>query len=216
LKRRVSFNFSAPYYTLNQVTEHTRYIWVVCHGYAQLAEFFVKKFDFLDASKHFIIAPQGLSRFYLDQTYGRVGASWMTKEERETDVLNQRAYFDAVFDPIFEGIDFEHYKLVLFGFSQGVSAVSRLAAYKKWPFYRMVLWAGGLPKELVKEDFAFLSPAAQVISCMGRQDIYYNEQVLAQEKVRLGDVFGKRVKTQIFDGKHEVSKEELNRIVNKF
>lgn len=216
LQRHVSFSFSAPYYTLNNVTPATKYIWVVCHGYAQLAEFFVQKFDFLDSSKHFVIAPQGLSRLYLDQTYGRVGASWMTKEDRETELTNQRAYFDAVFDPIFEDIDFDHYKLILFGFSQGVSAVTRLAAHKKWPFHKMVLWAGGFPKELTPADFAFVSPRAEVIGCIGRQDIYYSEQLLAQEKVRLRELFGKNTRSLVFEGKHEVNREELMRLASKF
>lgn len=189
---------------------------MVCHGYAQLAEYFIKKFDFLDARTHFIIAPQGLSRFYLDQTYGRVGASWMTKEDKETDLANQRAYFDAVFDPIFEDIDFDHYRLILFGFSQGVSTISRLAAYKKWPFYRMVLWAGSFPRELTRKDFLFTPSNARVIGCIGRQDIYYSEQLLAQEKVKLNDLFGAKSSQVVFDGKHEVTREELSRIAGKF
>ena len=201
---------------MNTATASTKYIWVVCHGYAQLAEYFVKKFDFLDARQHFVIAPQGLSRFYLDQTYGRVGASWMTKDDRETELANQRAYFDAVFDPIFQDIDFDQYKLILLGFSQGVSAVARLAAYKKWPFHRMVLWAGGFPKELTAADFSFVSSKAEVIGCIGRQDIYYSEQLLAQEKVKLGELFGKKARHLVFEGKHELVKEELSRMVAKF
>jgi len=216
LQHHVSFPYHAPYYTLNEVTPDTRYVWVVCHGYAQLASFFVKKFDFLDPAQHFFIAPQGLSRFYLDNTYGRVGASWMTKEDRELDLANQKAYFDAIFDPLFENIDFDHYRLILFGFSQGVSTISRMAAHKKWPFYRMILWAGSFPKELTMEDFAYLAPPCGVISCIGREDIYYSEQVLAQEKIRLRAIFAGNLEMHTFKGKHEVVKEELARLVAKF
>lgn len=216
MQHQVSFPVSAPYYTLNEVTKDTRYIWIGCHGYGQLAQFFLKKFESLDPRQHFFIAPQGLSRFYLDNTYGRVGASWMTKEDREMDLANQKAYFDAVFDPLFENIDFDHYKLVLFGFSQGVSTISRMAAYKKWPFYRMILWAGSFPKELTKDEFSHLPHTAKVVSCIGRQDIYYSEQLVVQEKVRLSSVFTGRLKMLTFEGKHEVVKEELTRLVSGF
>ena len=39
-----------------------------------------------------IIAPQGLHKFYLEGTSGRVGASWMTKENREDDIKNYLVY----------------------------------------------------------------------------------------------------------------------------
>lgn len=198
------------------MTEQTRFVWIVCHGYAQLAQFFLKKFEFLDEKQHFFIAPQGLSRFYLDNTYGRVGASWMTREDKELDLANQKAYFDAVFDPIFKDIDFDNYKLILFGFSQGVATISRMAVHKKWPFHRMILWAGGFPKDIEKDDFAHLGQASGVISCIGKQDIYYSEQVLAQEKVRLKQIFGSRIKMHTFNGKHEVVRDELNRLVARF
>ena len=81
---------------MNELTEATERIWLVFHGYGQLAEYFIKKFEDLDPTKNFIIAPQGLSKYYLQGVYGRVGASWMTKEDRLTEIANQYAYIDEV------------------------------------------------------------------------------------------------------------------------
>ena len=52
-----------------------RHLLVVVHGYAQLPEFFIRKFAFLEERGVYIVAPEGLHRFYCQGTSGRVGAS---------------------------------------------------------------------------------------------------------------------------------------------
>jgi hypothetical protein len=97
---QLQFETTHPVYTLNELSDQTKTIWVACHGYGQLARYFIKRFDVLDAVENYVIAPQGLARFYADGNYGKVGASWMTKENRELDLDNQRKYFDMIFDRI--------------------------------------------------------------------------------------------------------------------
>jgi hypothetical protein len=58
----------------------------VLHGYGHLAPYFIRKFNSLEDS--FIVAPEGMYRFYLYGSSGRVGACWMTKEERLDDALD--------------------------------------------------------------------------------------------------------------------------------
>ena len=67
----------------------------VLHGYGQLAEFFIRKFQHL-SDDYFIVAPEGMHRFYLSGSSGRVGASWMTKEERETDIQDNLNWLNAL------------------------------------------------------------------------------------------------------------------------
>ncbi|MBK6951958.1 MAG: hypothetical protein IPH24_07885 [Crocinitomicaceae bacterium] len=73
---------------------------VVLHGYGQLASYFIQKFEFLDPENYYVIAPEGLHRFYLNGTSGRVGASWMTKENREDDITNYLLYLNALLEKI--------------------------------------------------------------------------------------------------------------------
>ncbi|MEP5069833.1 MAG: esterase, partial [Crocinitomicaceae bacterium] len=127
----------ASYHTLNELTEKTERVWLVFHGYGQLAGHFIKKFKDLDPAKNFIVAPQGLSKYYLDGVYGRVGASWMTKEDRLTEIQNQYAYIDALLKKIG---DLSDKQLIYFGFSQGTATMGRYAAHAKIPFHQMIIW----------------------------------------------------------------------------
>ncbi|MEZ4758913.1 MAG: hypothetical protein R2810_03875 [Flavobacteriales bacterium] len=72
-----------------------RMVWVVLHGFGQLARFFLNKFEGLEEGL-LIAAPEGLSRFYLDEQHQRVGATWMTREDREHEIGDQLSYLDAL------------------------------------------------------------------------------------------------------------------------
>ncbi|WP_261990367.1 hypothetical protein [Hymenobacter sp. BT188] len=65
-EHRLTVARTARYYQLGELTERTRHIWFVCHGYGQLAAYFIRHFAVLtEANDTVIIAPEGLSRFYL-------------------------------------------------------------------------------------------------------------------------------------------------------
>ncbi len=72
---------TARYFQNGELNQSTSEVWIVCHGYGQLANFFLRKFDLLNSNTTCIIAPEGLHRYYLEGSAGRVGASWMTKED---------------------------------------------------------------------------------------------------------------------------------------
>src|SRR4051812_478081 len=99
----VSFPFSARYYKLNEINASTRQIWFVLHGYGQLAQYFVRKFSTLAENDVCIIAPEGLSHFYLEELQAsgrkndRVGATWMTRENRLMDIQNYCTYLTSVY-----------------------------------------------------------------------------------------------------------------------
>ncbi len=57
---------TARYYTLGPTHGFPRELWFVCHGYGQLAERFLRQFAPLDDGTRLIVAPEALSRFYLD------------------------------------------------------------------------------------------------------------------------------------------------------
>ena len=66
-----SIQKTTRYYTCGDISKATRLL-VVLHGYGQSAFFFLKKFEFLVAKGYFIVAPEGMHRFYLEGTSGRV------------------------------------------------------------------------------------------------------------------------------------------------
>jgi hypothetical protein len=92
---------TARYFTIGEPHASLRELWFVCHGYGQLAGRFVRHFESIDAPHRMIVAPEALSRFYVEvpgKTHAdtHVGASWMTREDRLSDIEDYVEYLDAL------------------------------------------------------------------------------------------------------------------------
>ena len=200
VQSHVEVDLKASYRTLNKLTKETKSVWIVFHGYGQIAEFFIKKFSGLNPSENFIIAPQGLSKFYQAGFSGRVGATWMTKEDRLVEIENQHRYLDAVLK---KEICDCHAEIVLLGFSQGASTMIRYAAHVDLPIHKMIIWAGTIPPELVSEDVAHW-PKFEGHFLIGDKDEFNKNGHFNEEKSRFESLIGRPVQETVFAGKHEV------------
>ena len=83
-EKKIIVSKTMRYFTIGDIDKADKLLYVL-HGYGQLASYFIKSFDKISDS-YFVVAPEGMHRFYLKGTSGRVGASWMTKEAREIDI----------------------------------------------------------------------------------------------------------------------------------
>lgn len=201
-EKYVTYQHKAPYYTLNDLTDATRRVWVAFHGYGQLSRFFLRKFETLNKDENFIISPQGMSKYYQKGFAGRVGANWMTKEDRMTDIANQYTYIDSVLES--EAVDWEKMELVYFGFSQGVSTMGRYAVHAGLPFSAMIFWAGAFPPELSDEDFRFRKGGEKFRFFVGNEDPFYDFEREEEERMHLREIFHQDVPITRFEGVHEV------------
>lgn len=208
----LSFSFSAPYFTLHPPHPGTKYVWLVCHGYGQLAERFMRRFDVLDPALHHVVAVQGLSRFYT-KPWEEVGASWMTREDRETDILNQHAYLDAVWETAVLPLG-PHVQPVLMGFSQGVATVTRWLAARRIAYRGLMLWAGGLPSELESGSLTSAHPNPQVWLVAGKSDPLLEIGKVNEAKDRLEALAGPFAEVW-FDGGHEVRREVIRELAER-
>jgi predicted esterase len=136
----------ARYYTSGTVGKETREIWIVLHGYGQLARYFLRNFSPLFSHERAFLAPEGLSRFYLGDDYSRVGASWLTKEGRELELADQAEYFETILQACLPDDLPNGCRVVVFGFSQGATAAWRLAAQSVRQASDLILWAGLPPQ----------------------------------------------------------------------
>lgn len=207
MQKHIEVSLKASYRTLNELTPKTKRIWLVFHGYGMLTEFFIKKFEILNKEENFIIAPQGLSKFYLDGFDGRVGATWMTKEDRLTEIENQHRYVAAVLKK--ESIGYEHLDVILFGFSQGAATMCRFAVAEKIPFSKMVLWAGTIPHDMSAEDIGHWPKPLPLYGFVGTRDHFLPEERRLKVEQRIEEVTGTKLQMTIFEGKHEVIPELL-------
>lgn len=210
-EKEVSYTTTNTYKTLNILTNKTKKVWIVLHGIGYLSKYFIKYFDELSTDENYIIAPQAPSKYYLKNQYKYVGASWLTKENTILETNNVLAYLDSVIAA--ENIP-DSCELLVFGFSQGVSIATRWVASRQLKCAKLVLYAGGIPKELTPKDFNFLNEQQTEISIIvGDKDQYITGEVLKSETQRIEELFEGKAKQQIFEGGHEVKKEIINELV---
>lgn len=140
---------TARYYLQGEPSTRTHRLWVVCHGYGQLAAYFLRHFAFLAEADPgtVVVAPEGLSRFYLQGNGGRVGASWMTRDDRLSEINDHVAFLNQVVDDILSQCA-PDVEVTVLGFSQGTATVSRWLAQAAFRPARLILWAGGFPDDL--------------------------------------------------------------------
>ena len=204
IEKEISFRNTNSYSTLNTLSPTTKNIWFVCHGMGYLSRFFLNYFKDLDPSENYIIAPQAQSKYYLSPNFKHVGSSWLTKENTIKETENVMRYFDSIFEN--EHIP-KDVNLIVVGYSQGVSVALRYVASRKLNCAQLIVMSGGIPKELIPENFKFLN--TKVILIYGTKDEYLNSERIEYERKRVVELFGKRVQIIPFDGNHTVNKELL-------
>ena len=206
MKHEIKINKTAVYHTLGEV-KTAKTIWIVLHGYGYLAEFFIKKFNPILNDSTAIIAPEGLSKFYLNGVGvdGRIGASLMTKDNRETEIDDYIKYLDQLYKVIIEENETTDLKINIVGFSQGGATASRWIANQKSKCDNFILWASSFAEEI---DLETLSKNKKVFILFGDDDKFIKkEQVNAYEKL----LAASKIEYQLirFEGKHDIPKEVL-------
>lgn len=193
---------TARYFVLGDVSEKTEEIWIVCHGYAQLANYFIRNFEILNDGKRVIVAPEGLHRFYWQGFSGRVVASWMTKEDRLEDINDYCNFLDIVYNEVVSSFN-KAIKINVLGFSQGSATVLRWLSIKKPAVNSLILWGGTFPADINFEmDRAYFN-SFKTYFVMGTNDEYIsNAEVEEQEKILTNNKID--FKSIRFEGKHEI------------
>jgi len=195
---------SARYFTLGSL-EHAADVWFVCHGYGQLASRFLERFRPIEADRRCIVAPEGLSRFYLTEspTERRVGASWMTREDRLLEIEDYVRYLDGLYAHIVaRGV-----RVTALGFSQGTATVCRWAALGSVRIDRLIVWGGEVPPDL--ELTRLRVPSLTLV--YGRRDEFFTPKIIAATESRLRE---HKIAYELvpFDGGHEVDPATLLRL----
>lgn len=176
--------------------------WFVCHGYAQLAHRFLRRFEGLAGPDRWIVAPEGLSRFYVHGSHGLVGASWMTRQDREAEIDDYLGYLDALHARLLSGAVAP--RIVLLGFSQGCATASRWAARGNVAPARLILWGELQAYDLTDEDYRrLLERETELLLVVGREDPYVSVTAVERAATELAGR-GLTVATLPFDGGHDI------------
>jgi predicted esterase len=213
---------TARYYTLGPTHGFPRELWFVCHGYGQLAERFLRQFAPLDDGTRLIVAPEGLSRFYLDPVphrrndpSPRIGASWMTREDRDAEIADYVEYLERLCTEIRHPLRGAAPRLVVLGFSQGTATVSRWLAASDMRVDQLVLWGGAIPPELDLAAWATRLHGAAITLVAGEQDEFATAAAVSAEAERLSAA-GVAYTLQRFAGGHTIDAAALVRLADGF
>jgi predicted esterase len=165
VEHRIRVARTARYHVLGDPSSAGE-VWLVVHGYGQLAGPFLRRFAALPGvgTRRAVVAPEALSRFYVEARVGphgresRVGASWMTREDREVEINDYVGYLDAVAAAVMPARrgaaasdvarSGDGPRVVVLGFSQGAETASRWVVLGSVRPAELILWGGGLAVDL--------------------------------------------------------------------
>lgn len=196
---------TARMYSLGEVNDNTTELIIVCHGYAMLAEHFLKNFEPILTENRIIIAPEGLSKFYWNGMGGKVRASWMTAEDREHEIEDYINYLDKVVESFIQNNP--KIKITALGFSQGAATITRWVSNTHYKVDRLILWAGGFPKDCT-EKYLSKYPTKTLEVIIGDKDEYISASDIDKEVKYLTE---NNINHSIilFEGKHNIDKKTL-------
>ncbi len=188
-------------------------VWLIAHGYANLAPEFITRFSLLANSSHYLVVPEGLHRFYIDSFTGKVGASWMTKEERNRDIEDYCAYLDKVYETFIQP-HLGKITVNALGFSQGGATICRWASRTKFPIHNLILWGTATPEDMNWEEDLEKLQRLNWIYVAGKRDRFLSED---QQKAQLNLLQKHAItpQTVIYDGLHDIVPEALELLTQK-
>jgi len=207
-KHFININKTAKYFTLGKFNENTKEVWFLLHGYAQTGEEFLNSFNRLLSDSNFLIAPEALNKFYFRGFSGKIGASWMTSEDREIEINDYLYYLNLLYDTF----DFpEGVKINLLGFSQGTATATRWFVSSRIKFEKIILWGGGIAKELIDKSNVEKFNSVSIKILHGDRDAFLIPQKLETLKNVLTEA---EIKYEIIEykGKHEISPELFEKL----
>lgn len=190
VERHIRVSRTARYRVLGD-PESAAEVWFVLHGYGQLAERFVGHFNRLPglgSGVRAVVAPEALSRFYLGEggagphgPESRVGATWMTRADRDHEVRDYVEYLDRVAGEVSGRSGGRPTgggeRVVVLGFSQGAATASRWVVNGGIHPHELVLWGGGLAVDLADEALGRALAGVRIRLVAGARDGWGREKV---------------------------------------
>lgn len=200
----------ARYFTEGGGEQPLRESWIVLHGLGQLASVFMTYFRSIATPSRLIVAPEALNRHYIMESGSRsndakIGATWMTREDRENEIADYVDYLDNVWRETSQGAT----RVTVLGFSQGVATAARWIARGKSRIDRFIAWAGQIPPDVEPSAFAKLNGGITIVS--GDKDEFASWIGEGDPAGRL-TAAGATPKMLTFDGGHRMDRLTLEGI----
>jgi len=218
-ERHVPVARSARYYVLGEAGPQVDDVWFVCHGYGQLAVEFIREFECIAAPNRLVVAPEALSRYYIStgpgfhSTDAKVGATWMTREDRDVEIADYVAYLDTLSGEILNGLQ-ERVRVTVLGFSQGGATTTRWLMRGPTRADRLILWGSLLASDADLSEASSLFREVDLSIVYGTRDQFANAELIADyEKVLRNHSI--RYALTSFEGGHRMDRNTLKEIASR-
>jgi predicted esterase len=193
-----------------------RELWFVLHGYGQLARDFIQGVAAADDGTRLIVAPEALSRFYNAQaplthfrsTEDAVGASWMTRDDRDDEIADQLAWLQLVLQTYRARLAPDT-PMTLLGFSQGAATAARWVDHGSISPAHLILW-GALPAATLAPTSAVWRTRCTLV--VGTRDRFLPAERVTEERARL-DAAGCPYRFVSFLGGHRLDDQTLAQLL---
>ncbi len=197
---------TARYLTLGRSDEPFDDVWFLFHGYGQLASEFLGYARALARTGRLLVVPEALSRFY-HEDHQRVGASWMTREDRLAEIDDYLSYLDLLQARIFASLDRARTRLRVLGYSQGVATAARWVTRAGAEAVELVAWGSPLPQDLDEASLRRLG-RMKLTLVAGTRDPFLTDQHLEQQSALLRS-HGVAFEVKRFEGGHRLDDDTL-------
>ncbi len=207
-KKNISISKKARYFQLGKISEQTKTIWFVFHGYGMLSQYFIKKFKSLENNQTVIISPEALSRFYIGENYDRVGASWITKEDKINDIDDNNNYLNSLFQSTTKNINLNSINVHVLGFSQGGAAACRWILNSSIKINSLALWGADIPIDCLSENNRGKWNQFKTTLIVGKRDEFISDEN-KKEFTKLLNAYNLDYELIEYNGTHKIIEEVL-------
>jgi predicted esterase len=213
IEKEIKTEKTARYYQLGKATNNIKNLWIVFHGYGELAGEFIRNFNVIQNEETLIIAPEALNKFYLRGFYGKVGATWMTTEDRKNEISDYIFTINKIYNKVSDRLNAADITINLLGFSQGTHTAARWLHFTETKVDNLLLWSGTFPHDCnyIEKNKYWSRIKTQII--LGDHDKLLSEENIKSE---IDFMNSQKLKYKIinYNGDHSLDLHKLISIVN--
>ena len=184
--------------------------WFCCHGYGQVADMMINKFDRREAKGEKVVCVEAPNRFYWKGVRGNPVTTWMTSRHRLDEIRDNNEYLNTVYQKEI----IQDTKKVLFGFSQGGTTIWRWIHDQRPEFDLFVNYAGWIPEDLDLKILADYLQGKRLIFIYGSKDEYLTKDRIEALEMII-ERSGLDIKIIRNKGNHSIDRDMIDLVLKK-
>jgi len=207
-EKKIEISRTGVYYKVGE--DSSKRQWLCCHGYAQVADRMINKFDRLVAEGDKVVCVEGPNRFYWKGVRGNPVATWMTSRYRLDEIRDNNNYLNQVYQSEIS----RDSARVLLGFSQGGTTIWRWIHEQRPEFDLFVNYAGWIPEDLDLKMLGDYLKGKKLIFIYGTRDEYLTEVRIEALKMII-ERSGLDIEILTNTGSHSIDRDTLDLVSGK-